>query len=82
MTRRPRLAFHVRRQVRQGRAVRLLTQDYGEGQGYLQGQDRCPFAAVRIRKLMATIGPQAAQFVRDTLKDVVSESVKKAIWGS
>jgi hypothetical protein len=40
-----------------------------------------PVAVSRMRKLMGKIGPQAAQFVRDTLKDVVSESVKKAIWG-
>lgn len=44
-----------------------------------------PAAAVavsRMRKLMTKIGPQAAKFVRDTLKDVVSESVKRPFGAS
>jgi hypothetical protein len=41
-----------------------------------------PVAASRVRKVMGKVGPQAAQFVRDTLKDVVSEAVKKRFGAS
>lgn len=66
-------------------------------EGHLEGQDAIefkeavgnivrdtsatPIGISRMRKLMAKVGPASAGLFREVLKDVISESVKKAIWG-
>lgn len=40
-----------------------------------------PLAVSRFKKLMTKAGPAAANGVRDILVDVVSEVIKKQIWG-
>ncbi len=42
---------------------------------------RTQLAITRFKKLMIKAGEQAAGFFKDVLKDVISESVRKALWG-
>lgn len=43
---------------------------------------RTVVATSRFKRLLTKVGPEAATSLKDILVDVVSESVKKGIWGS